>query len=193
MILEIIISYLIGSLPTGYLLCKFFKNIDIRKYGSGSTGSTNVLRITKSKKLAIITLITDLLKGATVILLFGTQYLCLFFVLIGHVYSVWLNFKGGKGVATSAGIFIVLSPTTALCSIIIWLLSLKLFKISSIASLSMSASFLLLNIIQHFYKKEQKELVLFSLLVFVFLCFTHRQNILRLIKKQENMLGNTKI
>lgn len=175
---KVLLSYIIGSFPTGYLLTKLFSNTDIRNVGSGSTGTTNVLR-SGNKLLAAITLLTDVGKGSLVAYYFGDSFLSLIFCLFGHVFPVWLKFHGGKGVATFAGIIVMLTPKLAIIPIVLWIAVLLVEKISSLASLSLVTSYLILVIAtnnSNFY---------FAIFSFFFICFTHRENIMRLLKKSE--------
>ena len=187
--IEFLVSYLFGSFPNGYLLCKKFRHIDIREYGSTSIGTTNVLRVTNSKILALSTLLLDFIKGMIVALLFkNSDYLLvdLFLVLVGHVYPIWIKFRGGKAVSTCAGIYLILEPVIAICSIAVWLIVLKISKISAIASLSLGLSFTIFNLIHYVFTKNNFNYVIFSIVTFLFLCFTHRNNIKQLCNVQNN-------
>lgn len=177
-------GYIIGSFPTGYLLTKLSSNKDIRKTGSGSTGATNVLRSSGNKILALLTLSIDIFKGFLVSTIFTNNeylYLAIIACIIGHVYPIWLKGHGGKGVATVAGIFLGLCPYLTFISAIIWLIVLKHTHISSVASLSFSGSFFILSILTNY----SANLTSLSLAIFAFLCFTHKSNLVRLMKNQE--------
>ena len=177
-------GYFIGSIPTGYLLTKLTSSKDIRQTGSGSTGATNVLRCSGNKKLALITLLIDVLKGFILSMLFlHSQYLYFAIVacLIGHVYPIWLRGHGGKGVATPSGILLGICPHLTIISAIIWIAVLTITRISSVASLSFIGAFFILSILTNFSLK----LTLLSFGILCFLCFTHRSNLLRLINHQE--------
>lgn len=180
MILEFLICYLIGTLSPGYILAKKLCNLDLRYCGSGSTGATNALRCTKNKYIALITLLIDLSKGATIALIFKDSPYCFIYCfagLLGHVYPVWLKFHGGKGVSTSAGMFLAIEPLCALIAIVAWLLALVFIKISAVASLTMSFTFLLSTILL----SGKTNILLFSLLTFIFLVWTHRYNLRNLL------------
>ena len=183
-------GYLVGSIPSGFLLAKYILGIDLRNFGSNSTGATNVLRA-GNKKLAFLTLLFDALKGIiftlTVQHFFSSQYslLTVFCCILGHTYPVWLKFKGGKGVATSAGIFLVLSPLYAVISISIWAIVAKVMKISSLASLILSFSFAAMCSYGVLFGETKLEVFVFSILCFLFLLFTHAKNIKRLINHEE--------
>ena len=186
-----IMGYLTGSIPTGYLLTKFCDGTDIRKYGSHSTGATNVLR-SGHKTLALLTLLGDAFKGLLFALATKTfsddpyYLIAVFFCLIGHSYPVWLGFKGGKGVATSAGIFVVISPVFASISITIWAILAKFLKISSIASIALATSFAALCTYGYITNGTDLSVFLFALVCLIFLLYTHAQNIERIIHKNEH-------
>ena len=191
LILLCLIGYLVGSIPTGFLLTKFYGDVDIREIGSHSTGATNVLR-SGHKTLALLTLLGDAFKGI-LFTLFAKMIsddpyylIAVFLCIIGHTYPIWLRFKGGKGVATSAGIFVVLSPLYALISISIWAILAKFLKISSIASIALAISFATLCSYGYFLSNTSLEIFIFSLVSLGFLLFTHSQNIERLIHHDEH-------
>ncbi len=193
-----LIGYLIGSIPTGFLLIKHFNGIDLRDFGSNSTGATNVLRA-GDKKLAFFTLFFDALKGIifTIFIKYffpdSINLIAVFCCILGHTYPIWLKFKGGKGVATSAGIFLVLSPLYGFISIVVWALVAKLLKISSIASLILSASFVTLCSYGILFSNTKLDVFIFSICCFLFLIFTHLNNIKRLLNKDESQTTLTKI
>ncbi len=184
-----ILSYLIGSIPFSYLLPKWIGKIDIRVHGSGNTGTTNVLR-TLGMKVGILSFIGDFFKGILPTLLGlifwgeigaivgGTM------AVIGHCYSVWLKFKGGKGVATSAGVLIVLLPNIFVILLICQFVIIGLFKYMSLASIS---SAILLPIFSIVFKMSF-EVVVFSFLLGLFVLFKHRSNIKRLLSGTETKL-----
>lgn len=143
-----ILSYFVGGIPFGLLLAKQFAKTDIRASGSGSIGATNVLRVLKetnpalAKKLAIATLALDALKGIVILLIakalglsLETQWAIAVLAVIGHCYSPYLNFEGGKGVATGAGVLAVMLPLETLIALVTWFVVGKLLKISSLSSL----------------------------------------------------------
>ena len=144
-----LIAYLTGGIPFGYLIAKYFAGINIKEHGSGNIGATNVLRVLKeidakkAKKLAAITLFLDAFKGAFVLILAkilgvceATQWAIAVIAVIGHCFSPFLKFEGGKGVATTAGVLLILVPKAVLVAIIIWFIMAKTVKISSISSLT---------------------------------------------------------
>lgn len=147
MLLALLIGYLLGSIPFGLLVTRFAGKGDVRKFGSGNIGATNVLR-TGGKALAALTLVLDVLKGAAAVWVAqtflagapGVDQAAAAGALIGHLYPVWLKFRGGKGVATLFGILIALWPTAALIYAIVWLAILLLVRISSVAGIAAAIS-----------------------------------------------------
>lgn len=133
-------GYTLGSVPFGLVLCKACGLGDIRRIGSGNIGATNVLR-TGNKPLALATLLLDTGKGAIAVILMGWVFdynaamLAGFFALVGHCYPVWLNFKGGKGVATTLGTLLALSPFVGFITCMLWLVTALLSRISSLSAL----------------------------------------------------------
>jgi glycerol-3-phosphate acyltransferase PlsY len=141
-------AYLIGAIPFGYILAKQFAGVDIKKAGSGNIGATNVLRVVKesdpklAKKLGVATLLLDGLKGVIVLLIAkylgaidSVLWMIAVLSVVGHCYSPFLGFEGGKGVATAAGVLFVLIPLPMLIALIVWFISAKVLKISSLSSL----------------------------------------------------------
>src|ERR1700722_5566025 len=134
-------SYLLGSIPFGYILVRTFRGQDVRQTGSGNIGATNVSRT--SPRLGALTLILDALKGLSAVVLTralfpadkGLMFAAALFAVVGHVFPVWLRFRGGKGVATGLGSFAVLTPKTVLVMIAIFILILLAFRYVSIASI----------------------------------------------------------
>ena len=186
--MEIIIvgiaSYLMGSIPFGFILTKFFLKKDIRDIGSGNIGATNALR-TGNKSLGYGTLFLDVIKAVIPVIYVKLNYpdyifiasLCAF---LGHVFPLWLKFKGGKGVATYVGILFSINLTIGFVFIGVWLFTFLVSKYSSLSSLvgSLSVPIYLL-----FFTNQN--LIFFSIM-FVLIFFTHRENIKRLINKEES-------
>lgn len=191
-----LIAYLVGSIPFGYLLAKFFAGINIKEYGSGNIGATNVLRVLKekdpkkAKKLAALTLFLDAFKGAFVILIAKMMGVCdavlwgvAVFAVIGHCFSIYLKLEGGKGVATTAGVLLVLVPKVVIVALIVWFIMAKTIKISSLSSLSaivvgvLSAYILYPDI----SIKSYAPLWIIAFIVF----YKHKENIFRLITGKE--------
>ena len=202
--LILIICYLIGSIPFGLILTKLFDNNDLRNIGSGNIGATNVLR-TGNKTLALLTLILDLSKSFIPLFIFFKLYphpiindffnliivdqifLILvfgYFFVLGHCFPIWLKFKGGKGIATSLGVILSIDFFIGLCLLTIWILVFLIFKISSLSALISSTSFPILI----FFKYEKVNLLYLSILLTIFVFFTHRANIIRLLKKEEKKI-----
>ena len=179
-----IISYLMGSIPFGFILTKIFLKKDIREIGSGNIGATNALR-TGNKTIGYLTLILDILKAVAPVIYVKTFYqdfiyiasLCAF---LGHVFPIWLKFKGGKGVATYLGILFAINFYFGIVFIVSWLVTFFISKFSSLSSLVGSASIPLYLLI--LTKFDQ---VIFFTIMFVLIFFTHRENIKRLKNKEE--------
>ena len=183
--LIIIVSYLFGSIPCGLLLTKIFLKKDIREIGSGNIGATNVLRA-GNKILGYSTLALDILKAVLPILyikFFINDYLYIsaLSIFIGHVFPIWLKFKGGKGVASYLGILCCLDIFTALIFGIVWISIFILFKFSSLSSLLAS---LTIPIFQFFYNSNSDYYFYFMMFILIF--FTHRENIKRLRNNTES-------
>jgi len=183
--LIILVSYLFGSIPFGLLLTKFFLKKDIREIGSGNIGATNVLR-SGNKILGYSTLVLDILKAVLPILyikFFMNDYLYIsaLSIFIGHVFPIWLKFKGGKGVASYLGILCCLDIFTALIFGVVWISIFILFKFSSLSSLLAS---LTIPIFQFFYNSNSDYYFYFMMFILIF--FTHRENIKRLRNNTES-------
>ena len=179
-----IISYLMGSIPFGLILTKVFLKKDIREIGSGNIGATNALR-TGNKLIGYLTLILDVLKAVIPVLYVkfnftDAVYISALSAFIGHVFPIWLKFKGGKGVATYVGILFSLNFIFGLVFGICWLIIFFISKYSSLASLIGS-----LSIPVYILILEGLENVFFYLIMFILIFFTHRENIKRLKNKEE--------
>ena len=188
-IVIVVLAYLLGSVPFGLLLTRLSGMGDIRKIGSGNIGATNVLR-TGNKSLAALTLFLDMLKGTVAVLLAthvapeaaGYAALAAF---LGHVFPVWLNFNGGKGVATALGIFLGLTPPVALAAMLVWLSVAFVFRISSSSALAaIGSTFLFMKSFGY------PEYLWLSFMVILLTIFTHRANIKRLILGTEPKIGS---
>ena len=179
-----IISYLMGSIPFGLILTKIFLNKDIREIGSGNIGATNVLR-TGKKTIGYSTLVLDILKAVAPVIYVKLFYqdflyiasLCAF---LGHVFPVWLKFKGGKGVATYVGILFAINIYFGVIFTISWFITFFISKYSSLSSLVGAASIPIYLLIFN-----QLDQVFFFIIMFVLIFFTHRENIKRLKNKEE--------
>ena len=180
-------SYLLGSIPFGLILTKIFLKKDIRQVGSGNIGTTNVLR-TGKKSLAIATLLLDLLKGycsVYITLLYFESYTSFsaLFSFIGHIFPIWLKFKGGKGVATYLGIILSLSYKFFLIFGFFWLVLSYLFRLASLSSMISS---LIIFVYAYFIDNNSFSQILF--IFFVIILYTHRENITRIKKSKENKI-----
>ena len=179
-----IISYLMGSIPFGFMLTKIFLKKDIREIGSGNIGATNALR-TGNKAIGYSTLILDILKAIVPVIYVKIFYqdflyiasLCAF---LGHVFPIWLKFKGGKGVATYLGILFTINFYFGIIFIISWFITFFISKFSSLSSLIGAASIPI-----YLLFLSQFDQVIFFTIMFVLIFFTHRENIKRLINKEE--------
>ena len=183
--LIILVSYLFGSIPFGLVLTKIFLKKDIREIGSGNIGATNVLRA-GNKILGYSTLALDILKAVLPILyikFFMNDYLYIsaLSIFIGHVFPIWLKFKGGKGVASYLGILCCLDIFTALIFGVVWIFVFMLFKFSSLSSLLAS---LTIPIFHFFYNSNSDYYFYFMMFILIF--FTHRENIKRLRNNTES-------
>ncbi len=183
--LIIIISYLMGSIPFGLILTKFFLKQDIRDVGSGNIGATNVLR-TGNKLLGYSTLFLDVLKAVIPLLIVKYYFtnlllissLCIF---LGHVFPIWLKFKGGKGVATLVGIILCINYYLLMVFVIVWFFIFFLTKYSSLSSITATLS---LPIISFFFVENSN--YYFFIILFILIFYTHRENIKRLINNKES-------
>ena len=178
-------SYLLGSIPFGLILTKIFLKKDIREVGSGNIGATNVLR-TGNKTIGYLTLVLDVLKAVLPVLYikFNFQelvYVSSLSVFIGHVFPIWLKFNGGKGVATYLGILFSINYFFGIVFIVLWLI---IFFISKYSSLGSILSSLIIPIFIYFNPNYESEY--FFIIMFVLILYTHRENVKRLINKEES-------
>lgn len=203
----LIISYVLGSIPTAYLFGRLYKGIDLRKHGSGNLGATNAFRVL-GKGIGTSVLIIDILKGTISVLLAGlffyspdiniskNLYLCLAAItaVCGHNWTVFLKFKGGKGIATSLGALIGFSilinkfAFTCLAIVLLWLIIFLATGFVSLASVICSACLPVLGIIFHL----PLEILLFLALLSVFSIIKHKSNIIRLLQKKESRFNTKK-
>ena len=196
-LLILFFGYLFGSFPSGYLAGRIAKGIDIRSLGSGSTGATNVLRHI-GKRAAITVFLLDVFKGVLSILL--AKYLLLndswqvaigLSTLIGHIWPVWLNWKGGKAVATGLGIFLGLSWQVGLATLGVFIIMITLFRIVSLASVSASLALPLIMFLSFSNSNISLPFLIISLLAMILVIWRHRENIGRLIKGKEPRIGKS--
>ena len=195
----ILFSYFCGSIPFGLILTKLFTNQDIRTVGSGNIGATNVLR-TGNKFLAILTLLLDSIKGYIPVLITSilnpdqTQIAALM-TFLGHIFPIWLKFKGGKGVATYLGILFAFSITLSLLFIFTWVIVSLIFKYSSLSSMFASFTVLVISVLKFSAIKAINPNFIFgsniNVLLFIFfilIIFTHKKNIYNLKHKTEKKI-----
>ena len=185
LILVISISYLMGSIPFGLILTKVFLKKDIRDVGSGNIGATNVLR-TGNKLIGYFTLILDVLKAVIPVLYVKLNFPELVYIsslsaFIGHVFPIWLKFKGGKGVATYVGILFSINYFFGIIFIVSWLIIFFISKYSSLGSILAS---LIIPFFIFFNPNYENEY--FFIIMFVLIFYTHRENVKRLINKEES-------
>ena len=178
-----ILSYLVGSIPFGFILTKIFLKKDIRNIGSGNIGATNALR-TGNKTIGYATLFLDVAKAVIPVIYIKLNYTDYIFiaslcVFLGHVFPVWLKFKGGKGVATYVGILFSINLTIGFIFLGVWFLIFLITKYSSLSSLFSSLS---VPIYLFFFSSQN--LIFFSIM-FILIFYTHRENIKRLKNKEE--------
>lgn len=181
------LGYLAGSVPFGVLITRWLMGVDVRSAGSGNIGATNVARVA-GKKLGVLVLLLDALKGALPVLislhwssenwLHATVGLAAF---LGHVFPIWLRFRGGKGVATALGVLAVLVPDSALAGAGVYVLLFALFRVSSIGSLAGGICAVAVAML----RERPIEYRILTALLFVLVLYTHRANIQRLLKKTE--------
>ena len=197
-------AYLFGSIPSGYLLMRIFRKQDIRTIGSGNIGATNVLR-SGSRGLGAATFLADMLKGCAAVwlgalvapyLMAGSpvrtvEALAALFAVIGHMFPIWLGFKGGKGVATGFGVFLVAAPLAALAAISVFFVVLALSRYVSLASILGSGSF---PIFAWLLVRGDKPafFIAVQFAVALLVIVKHHQNIIRLLKGSENRFGSSK-
>jgi len=187
------ISYFLGSIPTGVWLGKKICGLDIREHGSKNTGATNAIRVL-GNKIGFLVLFLDIIKGAIPVLIaqyifkMDEIYLLLIGItaIIGHILSAFLKFKGGKGVATSLGVFLVLSPKVM---VIIILLFIVIVGITRYVSLGSIVCAFLFPILTYFiYGTNKKETIFFGIIVASYIIYKHKTNIYRLLKGEENKI-----
>ena len=180
-----IASYLMGSIPFGLILTKFFLKKDIRDIGSGNIGATNVLR-TGNKLIGYLTLVLDITKAIIPVIYVKINFPELIYIaslcaFLGHVFPIWLKFKGGKGVATYVGILFSINILLGIVFILSWIIIFLLSKYSSLSSIVAS-----LSVPVYLLIKGNIDTVIFFIIMFVLIFFTHRENIKRLKNKEES-------
>ncbi len=198
-IFVIVFSYVCGSIPFGLILTKFFGNKDIRKIGSGNIGATNVLR-SGNKYLALLTLLLDVGKGYMAVLTTQLYFqdhvqISALIVFLGHIFPIWLKFKGGKGVATYLGVLFALSLSLSLLFIFTWITVSLIFRYSSLSSMFSTLTVCIVNLVKYnavsVINKNLVDETNLTFILFVFLIliiFTHRRNIINLKNKSEKKI-----
>ena len=198
LLIIITISYASGSIPFGLILTKMYGGKDIRKIGSGNIGATNVLR-SGNKFLAITTLLLDALKGYVPVAIAQNFYpefiqISALLAFLGHIFPVWLNFKGGKGVATYLGILIALSYELSFLFIFLWIVVSLIFKYSSLSSMFSALGVLIITIFRENAFKvfnssaSGENNILLFFIFFILIIFTHKKNISNLKNKTEKKI-----
>ena len=194
-----LLSYFSGSIPFGLILTKLFSKVDVRKIGSGNIGATNVLR-TGNKYLALTTLLLDIMKGYFPVIITLQYYpeliqLSSLLAFLGHLFPIWLKFKGGKGVATYLGILFALSLQLGFLFIFTWLVVSLIFRYSSLSSMFGSFTVFVVTLIKDTALKSINEnvnlgedLILILFIFFILIIFTHQKNISNLKNKTETKI-----
>jgi glycerol-3-phosphate acyltransferase PlsY len=196
-VVAFLVAYLFGSIPFGLIVGKKCCKIDVRQHGSGNIGATNCFRVL-GKKWGGIVFFLDSTKGIIGIVVakilsqeVASEILPLFFgitAILGHTLPIWLKFKGGKGVATSLGVFVYLLPLPTLATFLIWILVFLCFRIISLASVVAALVFPLLILLTQRSEELFGAFFLTSLGLSCFILFTHRQNLARLIRGEEKKI-----
>lgn len=197
-LIAVIAAYLVGSIPTSFIFAKLMKGVDIRNYGSGNVGATNLSRIT-GKLPSTLALVLDIIKGVVAVLLVAFIFISLGLkmdplrlklmlgvaAVSGHIWPVFLKFKGGKGIATSAGVLAVIVPKVVAIVIVIWALTVLITRFISlssvVASISVPISAALLG--------YSVDVVIFCIILCVITTYKHKTNISRLMKGEEPRMG----
>ena len=189
--LLVTLCYLIGSIPFSYIISRYMGRVDIRKRGSGNVGATNVLR-SVGLPLAILAVLGDILKGvfaawiATAMGGGGLLLLCPLAAVIGHCYPIYLKFKGGKGVATSAGALVFLIPYVILGLFVAFVTVIVIFRMVSLGSLTAAV---LIPFVTYFLYPQERFIIILTLLLAVLVIYRHKDNIKRVINGTEPRIG----
>jgi glycerol-3-phosphate acyltransferase PlsY len=197
-LVSIPLAYLLGSIPFGYVLVRIFRKQDIRSTGSGNIGATNVAR-SGAKGLAIATLLLDLGKAFTAVRIaqhiapsnYDLAVAAAVAAILGHCFPVWLGFRGGKGVASALGVFLALTPASALATLAVFLIVFGLSRYVSLASIVAAASFPVFGF--HFAPFRTPIVIAGFLFIPLLIIAKHHQNIRRLLSGTENRFGRPKV
>lgn len=202
-IVALILSYFIGAIPSAYIIVKLIKGIDIRQQGSGNVGFTNALRVIGFGP-GLLVLLADMAKGAVAVLLISRlsnssslagymPVFCGFLAIVGHIWTVFLKFHGGKGVATSLGVFISLHPLAGLISLGVWLIAVAITRYVSLGSILLCISFcinvFLANSSYALKGTNVLAIRIFAIIVTIIVIYKHSSNIQRLVKGEERKFG----
>lgn len=204
LILIILLSYLAGSIPTSIICSKLFRGIDIRDHGSGNAGGTNAIRVL-GWEIGVLVMMVDVGKGVMATLLISqiridtlslqpdlVQIIAGLSAILGHVWTIFAGFKGGKGVGTATGMLFSLYPIAGLICLTIFLLVLFTSKYVSLSSMIAAVSFPIVVILFKNWRGYSNELIYFAIFIALLIVFTHRSNIKRIIKGQEGKIGRKK-
>lgn len=201
-IVTLFVAYLLGSIPTGYLLVRFIRHEDVRATGSGNIGATNVAR-SGGKGLGIATLVLDALKGFVAVAFawhmaqrtgfpngYNLEAMAGLFAVLGHIFTVWLGFKGGKGVATALGVFLYLMPTATLFALVIFIIVFALTRFVSLASILAAGALAVLCVVMDTRRQIIVDAVYIAIPLLVIV--KHHANISRLLSRTEPKFGTKK-
>jgi acyl phosphate:glycerol-3-phosphate acyltransferase len=195
--LLVLAAYLIGSTPTSYLAGRWARGIDLREHGSGNLGATNTFRVL-GPKIAAPVMVVDVLKGFLPTALFpmwdgeiswawALAYGAA--AIVGHVFSVYTRFKGGKGVATAAGVFLALAPKAVLPAFALWLAVLAIWRMVSLASITAAATLIVVLLLT----EPRLPVLLLGIAVAIFVVYAHRTNIRRILRGEEYRFGKARV
>ncbi|HIE30170.1 TPA: glycerol-3-phosphate 1-O-acyltransferase PlsY [Candidatus Poribacteria bacterium] len=192
--MPILLSYLVGAIPFGYIIGRLWKGIDIREYGSGNIGFTNVLRAIGTVP-GFIVMLLDIGKGVAAVVgiarlgeanLTILPVLCGIASIIGHNWTIYLNFKGGKGIDTTIGVFIALEPIATVISLIVWVIAVAITRYVSLGSLLFVICLPLATLA---IKQDITAVLVAAILAMLFAIYKHRSNIVRLLNGTERKIG----
>ncbi|MCP4631692.1 MAG: glycerol-3-phosphate 1-O-acyltransferase PlsY [candidate division Zixibacteria bacterium] len=201
----IIVSYLVGGIPTSIIAGRLLKGIDIREHGSGNAGATNVYRVLGPVP-GIVVILIDAGKGVLSVLLFaqfvppdiindaaGIQIICGFTAILGHSFPVWAGFRGGKGIGTGAGVLFSIIPLISAIAVSIFIIAVALTKYISLGSMLATISVSLMLLIEkYFLGKDTSPILLYVCIVLtIFVLFSHKANIKRILNGTENRFGKS--
>lgn len=209
-----VLSYFLGSIPFGYILVRLFLKQDIRTTGSGNIGATNVARSGR-KGLAVATLVLDAAKGCAAVLLaewvfktfamrdpaalthwdrpLGSMAIAALFAILGHMFPVWLKFRGGKGIATGAGAFIALAPLELAVTLVLFAIIVAITRYVSLGSIAATVTFPILLVAARSDWRSSRFAVLLVVIAAMLIIFRHRDNIRRLLNGTEHKFGKPKL